>query len=105
MSEIMNQSVFEDYTINKHHLKSILILKTPFNEEFIVELKSIVPFEERNWDENNKIWTVKQEYQNKMIELFKKHFREGALVEVKTDGSTESTNIMTGVKSCQMSLF
>jgi len=51
-----------------------IVLKTPFNREFVDDLKAQIPSSERRWDSYHKAWGVSAAYAEKAIELFECYF-------------------------------
>lgn len=59
-------------------------VKTPYSEAFIAELKDLIPFQDRNhndeenpgrgWDKNNKTWGFASDYLDAVEDLLVDHF-------------------------------
>ena len=48
--------------------------KWKFVQGFIDELKELVPWRDREYDQKTKVWTIKDEYYQRVFELHQKHF-------------------------------
>jgi hypothetical protein len=51
-----------------------VVLRTPYDEQFVSELKEKIPPQERNWDAYHKVWGVSANYADIAEEIFRSHF-------------------------------
>lgn len=62
-------------------------LYTPFNADFVNELKDGVPWEKRSWNSEDKVWWVSSEWAEFAEDLVVHHF--GETIVVDEDGAEE----------------
>lgn len=48
--------------------------QTPYNPEFLTDLKNAIPHTDREWDRANKVWLVTEVEAEKAIEVTRRHF-------------------------------
>ena len=71
--------------------KPKIIISSPYNAEFVAELKAAVPYGDRRWDPNAKLWTVGIEYGDAVAALMQKHF--GLFVDARQQSDDEQAEI------------
>jgi hypothetical protein len=54
----------------------VLITKTPYNADFVSELKSSIPSGLREWNPIEKVWLVDPELKDLVIELLTRHYEK-----------------------------
>ena len=60
-----------------------IVLKTPYNREFIDALKSEIPYPERKWDSYHKVWGVSLSYAEKAEAIFSRYFETGEVLDAE----------------------
>lgn len=60
-----------------------IVCKTPFNREFVEDLKDEVGYNNRKWDADNKVWKVDVDELDKVEELCRKYFDEVNFIETE----------------------
>ena len=66
-------------------------LRTPYNKTFIDELKNIIPYQNRRWVADEKLWSVDIHFMEKALALCEKYFKvetvptENIVIEEKED--------------------
>lgn len=58
-----------------------IMVRTPYNPEFIDELKNEIPREARKWDTEEKIWKVDASYADDLEKLVRKFYGEPTVVQ------------------------
>lgn len=58
-----------------------ICIRTPFNRDFVNELKSDFPPSQRRFDPNEKIWKVAAAYADDVMSVVTKYFGEPAILE------------------------
>lgn len=51
-----------------------MFLDCPYNEDFIDEMKQVVPREERRWDKHKRMWWISDLYLDEVDNLLFSHF-------------------------------
>lgn len=51
-----------------------IALQSPYDGDFVAELKDAVPYTDRRWDRDNKVWLVAEAEADKAIEITAKYF-------------------------------
>lgn len=51
-----------------------MYLDCPYNEDFISEMKDVVPREERKWDKDKRMWWISDLYIDEVDNLLFSHF-------------------------------
>lgn len=58
------------------------VIRTPYLQDFVDELKETVPAAYRHWDRENKQWYIEPSYANEAAELFFSYFPDGDSFEL-----------------------
>lgn len=71
-----------------------VLIDTPYNADFVEELKSAVPARERSWSPGEKVWWIEPDWASEVEDLVHYHFggvrvRDEAGNERYRDGSGE----------------
>ena len=53
-----------------------IILRTPYHHDFVEELKGTVPSSDRQWDPEEKAWTIDMDYEQEVVDLCEHYFDE-----------------------------
>lgn len=58
--------------------RKVVIVETPYNKDFVAELKVVIPQQHRSYDDQdgNKRWTVADVYRSRVEALVKKHYSD-----------------------------
>jgi hypothetical protein len=59
---------------------SDLILASPFHRGLVEELKTVIPYHDRQWDNTQKVWRVKYMWGNDVAGMVKRHLGENITV-------------------------
>jgi len=62
-----------------------LILSTPYNPDFVRELKFAVPWRSRRWDQNRKQWIIDAVYEDQVRELVAQYFQKESIAPEDKD--------------------
>jgi hypothetical protein len=52
-----------------------LELRTPYDEDFVDDLKTTIPRSARHWDSDKKVWIVLAEYRESLLAVLEEYFR------------------------------
>lgn len=52
----------------------MIALQTPYNQGFVSDLKDAIPYTERRWDRDNRVWLVAEAEADKAIEIAARYF-------------------------------
>ena len=58
-----------------------ILLQTPFSKDFILKLKTMVPFNERWFNEHKSGWWISQQYADVAVHLASEHFGGASVVD------------------------
>jgi hypothetical protein len=87
-----------------------IVLRTPFLRAFVDELKSFIPYEEREWDANAKLWAaVDRKHLPRVRDMCARHFGNAitygpALEAAMTEQLVEDTALPEPDLACYMTL-
>ena len=62
--------------VNRSNMPGWVDLTTPYNEDFVRDLKDSIQSSHRKWEPIGKVWQVNQIYLDKVVPLLKKYFDE-----------------------------
>lgn len=51
-----------------------VILETPYDEDFVEQLKEAVPSHGRSWDPKDRVWLISSEYWDTAAEVVEEYF-------------------------------
>jgi hypothetical protein len=86
-----------------------IVLRTPFVRAFVDELKSFIPYDEREWDANAKLWAVDRKHLPRVRDMCARHFGNAitygpALEAAMTEQLVEDTALPEPDLACYMTL-
>jgi len=61
-----------------------IFVKTPYNPEFVQELKADIPSSMRTWMGVDKVWRIAAAYHEDLLSVVKKHYGEPTILEQET---------------------
>jgi len=62
--------------------KDALVISTPYNSGFVASLKSEIPYTNRKWDTQRKVWLVTPDFYNVIANLVLTHYRVKLNIQV-----------------------
>ena len=62
--------------INRSDTKGWVDVVSPYNADYIEDLKTVIQPSHRKWDPNQKVWRVSEIYLEELVGLLKMHFDE-----------------------------
>lgn len=74
---------------------SSIAVETPFDRDFVESLKTLVPYADRKWDKQAKLWLISPSYAQPVANLIHGHFGETVTIPTIT---TTATPIMRMVQ-------
>lgn len=61
-----------------------LDIYTPYNREFVAELKEVIPWRGRSWLDEERAWRIHKDYQSRLMDLLHEYFSHVELIDPRT---------------------
>jgi len=83
--------------INRSDTKGWVDVVSPYNADYIEDLKTVIQPSHRKWDPNQKVWRVSEIYLEELVGLLKMHFDEVTTNLTEADTAAIDVNIFNEV--------